>query len=312
MLAAVYDKNSIDKFVLKEVTKPVPKTGEVLVKIHSVAVNAADYRSMQLGIIPKSRIYGADIAGEIMEAGSGTGRFKIGDKVFGDISGCGFGGFAEYVAVPEKTLAQIPENISYETAAALPMASVTALQGLRNKGNIKKGDRVLIVGAGGGVGTYAVQLAKYFGAEVTAVCGNRNIELIRQLGADHLINYNIEDFGRTGKQYNLVLGVNGNYPFTDYKRALAPGGTYVLIGGAISQIARSVLLSPVMMISGRRFRFLAARPEASDLEFVMSLVVRGEIKPVIDSTYPLKEEAQAMKYLMEGHAKGKVIIRIAP
>lgn len=310
MLAIVYDKNSKDRLLLQDVPKPEPQEGEVLVKIHSVSVNAADYRSIQLGIIPKRKIFGADIAGEIVAIGSHAGKFKVSERVVGDISGCGFGGFAEYVAVPEKVLARIPEQINNDTAAALPMASVTALQGLRDKGRIKAGDKVLIVGAGGGVGNFAIQLAKSYGAEVTAVCSNQNLELVKALGADEVINYKLEDFGKVGRQYNLVLGVNGNYPFADYKRVLTKGGTYVLIGGGFSQLIKSALLGPFLALRGRGFKFLAAKPEPRDLAHVMKLVQEGKLRPVIDRSYPLQETAEAINYLKAGHSKGKVIIKI--
>jgi NADPH:quinone reductase-like Zn-dependent oxidoreductase len=188
MKAVIFNKrNSPDFLSLCDVERPVPTDDEVLVKIHAVSVNAADYRSMKLGIIPKRKIFGADIAGRIEAVGKNVNNFKIGDNVVGDISACGFGGFAEYAAVPENTLALKPVGMPFETAAAIPMAAVTALQALRNKGNIQRGQKVLVCGAGGGVGTFAVQLAKYFGAEVTAVCGEKNITVVQNLGADFVI-----------------------------------------------------------------------------------------------------------------------------
>ncbi len=221
MKACVYEKrNTPDVLVYRDVEQPVPGDQEVLVKIHAVAINAADYRSMRMGIIPKKKIFGADIAGRVEAVGKNVTSLKIGDDVFGDISGCGFGGFAEYAAVPENLLASKPASVSFETAAALPMASLTALQALRNQGEIKPGQKVLIYGAGGGVGLFAVQLAKYFGAEVSAVCSAVNGELVRSLGADYVIDYSKEDFAKSSKRYELVLGVNGSRPLSVYKRVL--------------------------------------------------------------------------------------------
>lgn len=242
MKAVVYDKrNSPDVLTYREVEKPIPADKEVLVKIHAVSVNAADYRSMKMGIIPKRKIYGSDIAGKIEAVGKDIRQFKIGDDVFGDISAAGFGGFAEYAAVPESVLVLKPAGVSFETAAAVPMSAVTALQALRDKGNIQPGQKVLICGAGGGVGTFSVQLARYFGAEVTAVCGEKNVKVLRSLGADYVINYKENDFTQSGRLYDLILAVNGNYPLSAYKRLLSPKGTCVMVGGSLSQVFKFLL-----------------------------------------------------------------------
>ena len=296
--------------VFREVEKPIPDDNEVLVKIHSASVNAGDYRSMRMGSIPKKKIFGSDIAGVVEATGCNVHTFHPGDEVAGDISGCGMGGFAEYVTVPEHVLALKPSDISFEQAAALPMAAITALQALRNKGEVKPGHRVLICGAGGGVGTFAVQLAKYFGAEVTAVCGSRNVELVRSLGADHIVDYTREDFTKSRKRYDLVVAVNGCQPLSAYKRALNTKGTAVIVGGALSQVIKALLLGPVMSLGGRKVRVLSAKPNTKDLEFIMKLVADGSIKPVIDRRYPLSETGEAVRYLGEGHACGKVIINI--
>ncbi len=310
MQAIVYDKKSPGRLVLQDVEQPIPKNNEVLVKIHSVSINAADYRSMKMGIIPKRKIFGADISGEIVVVGKNTNKFKTGDEVFADISGCGFGGLAEYVAVPENILALKPAVVPYNIAAALPMAGVTALQALRNKGDIKIGDKVLIVGAGGGVGTFAVQLAKYFGAEVTAVCSEMNAKLMQSLGADYIIDYKKQDFGEEGKRYQLVVAVNGNYSLSTYRRMLLPHGTIVLVGGALSQLARGFLLGTFMSMGSRKLHILAAKPDAMDLRFIMGLIENDMIKPVIDRCYPFHETADAFRYLSNGHAKGKVMIEV--
>lgn len=311
MRAVVYAKNGTpDPLTLQEVAKPVPKENEVLIRVHATAVNAYDYRSMELGILPRSRIFGTDIAGRIESVGSGCKLFGIGDDVFGDLSGCGCGGFAEYVAAPEALLAAKPSALSYEIAASVPMAAVTALQALRDKGNIQPGQKVLLCGTGGGVGTFAVQLAKHFGAEVTAVCSTRNVGLMESLGADHIIDYSKEDFAANGKKYDLIVAVNGNRSLSTYKNALTPKGVYVVIGGAYSQIFKSLILGPFMSLGGKKMRFLASKPRAKDLEFVIKLVESGKVKPIIDSLYPLHGTAKALKHLHEGHAQGKVIISI--
>lgn len=325
MKAVVYDKgNSPDVLVLREVEKPIPSDNEVLVKIYAVSVNAADYRSMKMGIIPKRKIFGADIAGRVDAVGKNVHKFTIGDEVFGDISACGFGGFAEYVAVTESKLALKPVSVTFETAAAVPMAAVTALQALRNKGNIQPRlvatdgccssmqprQKVLICGAGGGVGTFAVQLAKQFGAEVTAVCGEKNVKVVQSLGADYVINYNKNDFTKSMKRYDLILAVNGKHSLSAYKHVLAPKGICVMVGGALSQVIKFLLFGAFMSIGNKKMRTLAAKPNMKDLEFIIKLVEDGKVKPIIDRHYPLHETAEAVKYLSDGHALGKVIIGV--
>ena len=311
MKAMVYEKHGApDMLVFREVEKPIPDGNEVLVKIHAASVNAGDYRSMRMGSIPKKRIFGSDIAGVVEATGCNVLQFHPGDEVVGDISACGLGGFAEYVTVSEHVLVLKPAAISFEQAAALPMAAVTALQAMRNKGEIKPGHRVLICGAGGGVGTFAVQLAKYFGAEVTAVCGSRNAELVRSLGADHIVDYTRDDFSKSEKRYDLVVAVNGCQPLSAYKRALNTKGTAVIVGGALSQVIKALLLGPFMSLGRRKVRVLAAKPNTKDLEFIIKLVANGNIKPVVDKRYPLCETGEAVRYLSECHSRGKVIVNI--
>ena len=311
MKAVLYDKkSSSETLVIREVEKPSMNDNEVFVKIYAVSINAADVRSMRMGIIPKRKIFGADIAGRVEAVGKKVEKFKIGDEVFGDLSGCGFGGFAEYVAAPESALALKPASVSFEDAAALPMAAVTALQALRDKGDIQPGQKVLICGAGGGVGTFAVQLAKYFGTEVTAVCSANNAELASSLGANYVIDYSKEDFAENGKHYDLVLAVNGNRPLSVYKRKLTPKGIYVLVGGALSQVIKTILFGAFMSLGGKKMQFLAAAPSSKDLEFIMKLVEKGSVRPVIDKRYPFHQTAEAMRYLSQGHARGKVIISV--
>jgi NADPH:quinone reductase-like Zn-dependent oxidoreductase len=321
MKAIVYTKyGPPDVLQLEEVEKPGPKDSEVLVEVHATSVNAYDWhlltadiflvRLMGGGLLkPKNPILGADIAGRVIGVGGKAGQFQPGDEVFGDISACGNSGFAEYVSVPENALALKPANLSFEEAAAVPMAAITALQGLRDQGHIQPGQKVLIQGASGGVGTFAVQIAKSFGAEVTAVCSTRNIDQARALGADHVLDYTKEDFTQTGQQYDLILAVNGYHPLSAYKRALASKGIYVMAGGSMAQIFQAMLLGPWMSRSGeKKMGGVAAKPNQKDLAFMKGLLEAGKVVPVIDRIYPFKETAEALRYLGQGHARGKVVI----
>lgn len=311
MKALVYNKKALpDKLTFCEIEKPIPKEDEVLIKIQAVSLNAADYRSMSMGLIPKNKIFGADIAGSVESAGKNILKFKSGDEVIGDLSDYGFGGLAEYAVAPEKGLVFKPINLSFEDAAALPMAAVTALQALRDKGCIQEGHEVLILGSGGGVGTFTVQLAKYFGATVTAVCSSKNTELTRSHAADHVIDYTKENFIKNGKSYDLIVAVNGNYPLSACKKMLNPNGIYVMVGGALSQIFKSLLFGRLMSFGSRKIRSLAAKSNAKDLEFIVSLVNDKKIKPVIDQCFSFDRSAEAMKYLREGHAQGKIVITV--
>jgi NADPH:quinone reductase-like Zn-dependent oxidoreductase len=311
MKAVVYNKKEVpDRLIYCDVEKPVPNDNEVLIKIVAASVNAADYRSMNMGIIPKRRIFGADIAGRVVSAGKNIRQFKPGDEVTGDLASYGFGGFAEYTVAPEKALILKPAKLSFEDTAALPLAALTALQALRNKGNIRKGQKVLISGSGGGVGTFAVQLAKYYGAEVTAVCSSKNIEQTRSLGADYAIDYTLEDFTKSKQCYDIILAVNGNHPLSAYKRILNQDGIYVMVGGALPQIFKSLLFGRLMSFGSRKMLSLAAKPNLKDLEYIAKLAEDGKIKPVIDRRYPLDKTAEAMRYLSEGHVSGKVVINV--
>lgn len=311
MKAMIYDKSAPGEVLrLREVAKPTPGEGQALVRVVCTALNAADYRSISLGIIPRSKIFGADVAGVVEAVGGGVHRLKVGDAVFGDLSGVGFGGLAEYVAAPEGALALKPAGVPFEQAAAVPMAALTALQGLRDKGQIRAGQKVLIYGAGGGVGAFAVQLAKHFGGEVTAVCGPANLELARSLGADHVIDYTQDDVAKSGQRFDLVLGVNGSRPLRVYRRLLAPNGVFVLVGGALSQVLKAMAFGPFLSLGSRKMRTLAAKPSLADLEFVIRLVAAGRVKVVIDRAYPLPQAAEALNYLKQGHARGKVVIAI--
>jgi len=309
MKAVVYNKKgSPEKLIYCAVDKPLPNDNEVLIKIYAVSINAADYRSMKMGIIPGRKIFGADIAGCVESVGKNITWLKPGDEVMGDLAGFGFGGFAEYVAVSEKALIIKPATISFEEGAALPMAALTALQALRDKGNIQKGKKVLIVGSAGGVGTFAVQLARHFGAEVTGVSSSKNLQQTLSLGADYVIDYTKENFTNSDKRYNLILAINGNYPLTAYKKVLAPGGIYVMVGGSLSQIFKSLLFGRLMSFGSKKMRSLSAKANQRDLEFLAKLLEDGRIKPVIDRRYSLERTAEAMNYVGEGHSPGKVVI----
>ncbi|MDY0289235.1 MAG: NAD(P)-dependent alcohol dehydrogenase [Sphaerochaeta sp.] len=310
MKAILYEKTkSAKELILRDVKKPIPRNHEVLVRIHASSLNALDYRSMHMGIgIPKKRIFGADIVGVVEECGSHASQFKPGDTVLGDISGCGSGGFAEYVSVPEDVLVSKPADVSDETAVALPVAAVTALQAVRDKAAVQPGLQMLIYGASGGVGTYAVQLATYFGAQVTAVCSAQNISEARSLGAREVIDYALEDITASDRKFDRIIAINGTIPLSAYRKILAPHGIYVMVGGSLRQIFTAIFLGPFLSTGSRKFRALTAKPNRKDLGFVMELVAAGELRVVIDRKYPLEQASDAMRYIGEGHARGKVII----
>ena len=323
MKAIVYEEYGPPQVLqLREVEKPTPKDDQVLIKVHAAAVNYGDWailrgkpfvvRLMSGGLLkPKHTILGADIAGRVEAVGRNVKQFQPGDEVFGDISASGFGGFAEYVSVPENALALKPANISFEEAAAVPMAGVVALQGLRDEGKIQPGQKVLIVGASGGNGTFAVQIAKSFGAEVTGVCSTRNVDMVRSIGADHVIDYTREDFTQSGQRYDLILAAGGYRSIFDYRRALSPKGTYVMAGGAMAQVYEAMILGPFISMAGsKKMGNLAAMPNQDDLVFVKELLEAGKVVPVIDRRYPLSEVAEALRYYGEGHSQGKVVVTV--
>ena len=317
MKAVVYTKyGSPDVLQIKDIEKPAPKENEVLIKIQAASVNAYDWhlltadiflvRFMGVGLLkPKFTRLGADIAGRVEAVGKSVKQFHPGDEVFGMVRG----GFAEYTCALEEALALKPSNLSFEEAAAVPMAALTALQGLRDEGKIQAGQKVLINGASGGVGTFAVQLAKSFGAEVTAVCSTKNVDQARSLGADHVIDYTKEDFTKSGKLYDLIFAANGYHPLSAYKRALTSKGIYVMAGGSKAQIFQGMLLGKWMSESnGRKMGGVSAKRSQKDLVLLTKLLEAGKVVPVIDRRYPLSEAAEALRYLGAGHARGKVII----
>lgn len=311
-----------DVLQLKEVPKPTPRYDEVLVKIIAAAANAADWHllrpdpflvRLEMGLFkPNKTILGGDIAGVVEAVGAGVTMFKSGDAVYGDLSGCGMGGYAEYVSVPERYLAMKPTNLSFEQAAAIPMAGITALQGLRDAGKVQAGQKVLINGASGGVGTFAVQIAKVLGAEVTAVCSTGKVEMVRSLGADYVIDYKKEDFTLGSEKYDLIVAANGYHTLGQYRRVLRPHGIYVMIGGTNAQIFQALLLGPLLSMMGRQqFKTVVAKPNRADLDLMRALVEEGKVTPMIDRRYPLSEVAEAIRYLERGHAQGKVVINVA-
>jgi NADPH:quinone reductase-like Zn-dependent oxidoreductase len=319
MKAIVYHTyGSPDVLKLEEIEQSTPQDNEVLVKVHAASVNAADWhllrgkpflvRLMGFGLLkPKHKILGSDIAGRVEAVGRNVQQFQPGDEVFGSIRG----GFAEYVCAREDTLVLKPANISFEEAAAVPIAALTALQALRDKGQIQSGQKVLINGASGGVGTFAVQIAKAFGADVTGVCSTRNVDMVRSIGADQVIDYTQEEFIQNGYGYDLILAANGFHPISDYKRALRPRGTYVMTGGSNAQMFQAMLLGPLISMTGsKKMGNLMAKPNQKDLVFMKDLLEAGKVVPVIDRRYTLREVPEAIRYLEEGHAKGKVVITV--
>lgn len=323
MKAIVYTNyGSPDVLQLTSVEKPVINDDEVLVKIHAASINSWDWDQL-LGkhflvrligglLKPRYKILGADIAGRVDVVGRNVTQFQPGDEVFGDIAGNGFGGFAEYAAVPEKLLALKSPAMTFEQAASLPQAGLLALQGLRYGGAVQSGQKILINGAGGGVGTIALQYAKLCGAEVTCVDLAEKFDLLRSLGADHLIDYTKEDYTRNGRQYDLILDVTAHRKIADYKRALKPGGTFSMIGGSMGGLLLQLMLfGPLLSRFGnRKLGIMGYRPDRNDLELLNRLFEEGKLLPVIDRCYPLHEVPDAFRYFGTGRMKGKIIITI--
>jgi NADPH:quinone reductase-like Zn-dependent oxidoreductase len=319
MKAIVYTKyGPPDVLQLKEVAKPTPKDNEVLVEVHAASVNDWDWGLLRgkpfvnrllFGLRkPKVKILGCDIAGRVEAVGRNVKQFQPGDEVFGDISGCGMGGFAEYVCARENVLAPKSASMTYEQAAAVPQAAVLALQGLR-KGQIQPGQKVLINGAGGGVGTFGMQIAKSFGAEVTGVDSTGKLDMVRSIGADQVIDYTKEDFTKSGRRYDLILDVVVYRSIFDYKRALSPKGIFVMIGGSIPRIFLIALTAPLITRS-KKLVILAHKSNSKDLIFMNDLFEAGKVAPVIDRRYPLSEVAEALRYFGKGHVQGKVVVTV--
>jgi NADPH:quinone reductase-like Zn-dependent oxidoreductase len=302
-----------------DVEKPTPTEGRVLVRVRASSINAADYRPLKpdpffirlVGdgfLKPKDTRVGSDVAGQVEAVGENVEKLRPGDEVFG----CAAGACAEYALAKEANLVRKPANRSFEEAAAVPVAGLTALQGIRWAGGIQPGQAVLVQGASGGVGTFALQLAKMYGAEVTAVCSPRNMDMARSLGADHVIDYTREDFTRGPQRYELIFAANGYHPLSAYKRALKPGGTYVCAGGTMPQLFQSMLLGQWMSRRGDKKlgNMGIAKVDQEDLVTLGELLEAGKIAPVIDASYPLSRTAEAFRYVEDKHAQGKVVITV--
>jgi NADPH:quinone reductase-like Zn-dependent oxidoreductase len=313
MKAVVFEKYGPPDVVLqlKEVEKPTPKDDEVLVKIYAASINWADNAAVRgkpflvratHGLLkPKNRILGTDMAGQVEAVGGDVRQFQPGDEVYGDLGESGFGAFAEYVSAPEDVLALKPVNLTYEEAAAVPQYALVALQGLRDEGEVQPGQKVLINGASGGVGTFAVQVAKAFGAEVTGVCSTRNLDLVRSIGADHVIDYTRDDFTKGEERYDVILDIVANRPLSEYTSALSPNGRYVAVAFKASALfTRSR--------GGKKVIQLSHEPNVEDLAYMKELIEAGKVKPVIDRRFPLSEIAEAFRYFEEGNPSGKLVI----
>lgn len=318
MKALVYRRyGSPDVLNIEEIDKPVPKNGEVLVRVHAASVNDWDWGLLTgkpwIGRIPglfrpSNKILGADIAGQVEAVGERVTRFQVGDEVLGDISRSGWGGFAEFVCARENALTLKPAGMAFDQAAALPQAGVLGLLGTRDKGEIQPGQNVLINGAGGGAGTFAVQIAKYLGAEVTGVDSDRKLDVMRATGADHVIDYTQEDFTKNGQRYDLILDMAAHHSFFDYKRSLAPGGRYIMEGGSMGRILQAVTLGPLFSITGSKKMGILALRQNRGLDFLIELFEAGVIKPVIDKRFPLGEGAEALRYFGDRQTRGKIVI----
>ncbi len=320
MKAIVYaEYGQPDVLQLKEVAKPAPTDDEVLIKVHAVSVNRSDWEGLigkplyaRIGGLrkPSNKILGSDIAGRVKMAGKNNNQFQPGDEVFGEM-GDYHGGFAEYVCASGRILALKPADMTFEEAAAIPQAGVIALQGIRDKGQIQPGQKVLINGAGGGAGMFAIQLAKLYGAEVTGVDNTGKLDFMRSLGADHVIDYTREDFTKNGKQYDFILDLIAYRSAFAYARALKPNGSYYAVGGSVATFLQFLLIGPwIRRASGKHVRVLAVQRNRKDLEYITELCKTRKIIPVIDKRYSLSEVPEALRYLGEGRAKGKVVITV--
>lgn len=323
MKAIVFEKYGPPEVLqMREVARPTPGERDVLIRVRAVSLNAADWRMMRAdpflarlysGLFRPRRIttLGADVAGVVEAVGSQISRFKPGDEVFGDVFASDFGGLAEYKCAGEDELILKPQSVSFEEAAALPLAGMTALHALRDAAKVQSGQQVLINGASGGVGTYAIQIARHLGAEVTAVCSGAKQQLARSLGAHNVIDYAKEDFTKSGRLYDAIIGVNGFRSLDEYRRCLTPSGIYAMVGGDGRQLFQALLLGPLYSLaSKKKIVTVSSKPNRADLELLSDLLAQGKIRSVIDRRYPLEESAEAMRYLEAGHAAGKVIVTV--
>lgn len=309
----------------KDVPQPVPGDGQVLIEVHASSVTFSNlflfmkrwwlFR-LALGgqLIPRSGIPGTDVAGRVAAVGPGVTKFKAGDAVYGDLYSAGKGALAEYVCAPESILAPKPSNLSFEEAAAVPESALVALRGLRDKGQVQKGQKVLVYGASGGIGTFAVQIAKHLGAEVTGVCSARNLDLVRSLGADRVMDYTKEDFTRSGERYDLVFAARNTRPVSEIGRVLKPGGVYVsTMGPSMARGFQEFFVGPrALQKQGKRVSVIDVDYDWGDLVLIKDLIEAGRVRPVIDRSYPLSQAPEAFRYYGGGHARGKVVITVRP
>jgi NADPH:quinone reductase-like Zn-dependent oxidoreductase len=310
-----------DVLQLKEVEKPIPKDNEVLVKVYAASVNAEDLEYLRgtwavrlIGPLrPRYEILGFDMAGRVEAVGRNVEQFKLGDEIFVDLYLYGFGAFAEYVCAPEKALVLKPASLTFEEAAAVPSRAIIALQCLRDKRQIQPGQKVLINGAGGGIGTFAVQIAKSLGAEVTGVDHTRKLDMLRSIGADHVIDYTQEDFTKNGQRYDLILDVAAHHSIFDYRRALSPKGIYLIVGGSRATAFQALFLGPLISMIGSKKMggaWMIKNSKKEDLVLIKELLEAGKVVPVVDRRYPLSEAAEAFRYFKEGHPPGKIVITV--
>lgn len=318
MKAVVYTRyGSPDVLRIADVQTPVPKVGEVLVKVCAVSLNGSDwevlrgkplYSRIGAPFRPRRHILGSDIAGRVEAAGPGTTLLRVGDDVFADAFSH-LGGFAEYVCLPETALARMPAGMTHEEAAALPQAGAIALQGILDKGRVQPGDKVLINGAGGGSGMYAIQLAKLHGAEVTGVDNGEKLEFMRRLGADYAIDYTREDFTRNGRTYDVILDLAAHRSVFAYRGSLSPGGRYLYVGGSVATLLQTLLLGPLIgRARDKKLRLLVVRQGVQNLAQLVELCQAGKVATHIDRRYELTDAPEALRYFGEGHAKGKVVV----
>lgn len=320
MKAVVYTEyGSPDVLHLEEIEIPIPKDNEVLIQVYAASINDWDWGLLQgtpftnrmlFGLLrPKHQILGSDIAGRIQAVGAHVKTLHPGDEVYGDLTGA-WGGFAEYVCAREDALALKPASMTFDQAAAIPQAAMLAIQGLRDAGHIRHGQKLLINGAGGGVGSFAVQIAKLYGAELTGVDGSEKLDMMRSMGFDHVIDYTQQDFTKIGHCYDLVVDVKTNRSIFDYTRALCPNGVYVTLGGSMTRILQAVLLGPLISMSSKKhIRFVGLKPNR-DLTYMNELYEAGKVRPVVDGPYKLSEVPEALRYFGEGRHKGKIVIAV--
>ena len=308
MKALHYNKK---EFKLIELNQPKPNENQVLIRIVSTSLNAGDYRLVQLNSIPKSGILGNSIAGIVEEIGTQVHTLQVGDRIVCDTSNDGFGGLAEYIAVDETICVKVPLNVSLLDASACPVASTTALNALRLDTPIKEDDRILIIGASGGVGTYMIQLAKQFKAHVTSVVSTHNMDQARDLGSDSVLNYKKDDITQLKETYDRIIVINGSYPLSFYQSHLKSNGLYVMVGGPIKQFIKNLILCPIYSLGNKKFRILNSKSNKSDLEEIIQLVSNKKIKPIIEKVYPFDKAIEAYQVFEKGHSKGKIIIQIS-